>query len=323
MVKTVNSAFRDFLNDEVNLDPNQSKRARNSRDYLLTNIAEFSKDADFFDLYSGFNLYYGSFARKTKKKPLDDIDLMVGFSGNGYVYHKEEDHYLISVNDRDKEYGCTDDDGYLNSRKVIELLKIRLCEISNYQKAEMHRNMQAITLQLSSYPWNFDIVPCFYTTGEFYLIPNGYGKWERTDPRIDNRHTTKLNQRFNGHLLELIRLVKYLNSRKLTVTIPSYLLEVIILNYYDTQYFNGTWSIDDNLKSIFREIATQIRNDIADPKEIQGNINTLDWEDRYNIATFFDKETDKARDAVLQRIIGNEQAAIDIWSNIFGEEFEK
>ena len=50
MAKTVNSAFRDFLNNEVNLDPNQSKRARNSRDYLLTNIAEFSKDADFFDL---------------------------------------------------------------------------------------------------------------------------------------------------------------------------------------------------------------------------------------------------------------------------------
>ncbi|MCT0192010.1 nucleotidyltransferase [Lactobacillus helveticus] len=323
MVKTVNSAFRDFLNDEVNLDPSQSKRARNSRDYLLTNIAEFSKDADFFDLYSGFNLYYGSFARKTKKKLLDDIDLMVGFSGNGYVYHKEEDHYLISVNDRDKEYGCTDDDGYLNSRKVIELLKSRLYKISNYQKAEMHRNMQAITLQLSSYPWNFDIIPCFYTIDEFYLIPNGYGKWERTDPRIDNERTTNSNQKFDGHLLELIRLVKYLNSRKLTVTIPSYLLEVIILNYYDTQYFNGTWSIDDNLKSIFREIATQIRNDVADPKEIQGNINTLDWEDRYNIATFFNKEAEKAGNAVLQRIIGNEQAAIDIWSNIFGEEFEK
>ncbi|NRO87492.1 SMODS domain-containing nucleotidyltransferase [Lactobacillus helveticus] len=323
MVKTVNSAFRDFLNDEVNLDPNQSKRARNSRDYLLTNIAEFSKDADFFDLYSGFNLYYGSFARKTKKKPLDDIDLMVGFSGNGYVYHKEEDHYLISVNDRDKEYGCTDDDGYLNSCKVIELLKSRLYEISNYQKAEMHRNMQAITLQLSSYPWNFDIIPCFYTIDEFYLIPNGYGKWERTDPRIDNERTTNLNQKFDGHLLELIRLVKYLNSRKLTVTIPSYLLEVIILNYYDTQYFNGIWNIDDNLKSIFREIATQIWNDVADPKEIQGNINTLDQGDRYNIATFFNKEADKAGDAVRQRIIGNEQAAIDIWSNIFGEEFEK
>lgn len=323
MPKTVNSAFRDFLDDEVNLDPDQSKRARNSRDYLITNIAEFGKATDFFDLYSGFNLYYGSFARKTKKRPLDDIDLMVGLSGRGYSYQQEGDHYLISVNDRDKEYGCTDDDGYLNSRKVIELLKGRLYQISNYQKAEMHRNMQAITLQLSSYPWNFDIVLCFYTDAAFYLIPNGYGKWEKTDPRIDNKRTTRINQKFDGHLLELIRLVKYLNSRKLTITIPSYLLEVIILNYYDRQYFNGNWEIDDNLKLVFGEIATEILGSVMDPKGIQGNINTLEGEDRLKISTFFDKITKEAGNAVLQRIIGNEQAAIEIWSSIFGEQFKK
>lgn len=323
MPKTVNSAFRDFLDDEVNLDPDQSKRARNSRDYLITNIAEFGKATDFFDLYSGFNLYYGSFARKTKKRPLDDIDLMVGLSGRGYSYQQEGDHYLISVNDRDKEYGCTDDDGYLNSRKVIELLKGRLYQISNYQKAEMHRNMQAITLQLSSYTWNFDIVPCFYTDAVFYLIPNGYGKWEKTDPRIDNKRTTRINQKFDGHLLELIRLVKYLNSRKLTVTIPSYLLEVIILNYYDRQYFNGNWEIDDNLKLVFGEIATEILGSVMDPKGIQGNINTLEGEDRLKISTFFDKIAKEAGNAVLQRIIGNEQAAIEIGSSIFGEQFKK
>lgn len=80
-MKTVNSAFRAFLDNEVNLDSDQSKVARNSRDYLLANIAEFGEEEDFFDLYDGFNLNFGSFARKTKKKPLDDIDLMVGISG--------------------------------------------------------------------------------------------------------------------------------------------------------------------------------------------------------------------------------------------------
>ena len=322
MPKTVDSAFRDFLDNEVNLDPNQSKRARGSRDYLLANIVEFGKADDFFDLCSDYNLYYGSFARKTKKKPLDDIDLMVGFNGYGYFYRKEEDHYLISVSDRDKEYGCTDD-GYLNSRKVIELLKSGLYQISNYQKSEIHRNMQAITLQLSSYPWNFDIVPCFYTDAGFYLIPNGYGKWEKTDPRIDNDHTTNLNQRFGGHLLELIRLVKYLNSKRSTVTIPSYLLEVIILDYYANQSFNGDWKIDDNLKNIFREIAIRILGSVDDPKKIQGDINTLEWEDRDKIFAFYNKKADEAWDAVWQRIMGNEQAAIDIWGDIFGEKFPR
>ena len=48
MSKTVNSAFRAFLDDEVNLDPDLNKKARNSRDYLLANIAEFGKATDFF-----------------------------------------------------------------------------------------------------------------------------------------------------------------------------------------------------------------------------------------------------------------------------------
>ena len=47
MSKTVNSAFRAFLDDEVNLDPDLNKKARNSRDYLLANIAEFGKATDF------------------------------------------------------------------------------------------------------------------------------------------------------------------------------------------------------------------------------------------------------------------------------------
>lgn len=183
--------------------------------------------------------------------------------------------------------------------------------------------MQAITLQLSSYPWNFDIVPCFYTVDEFYLIPNGYGKWERTDPRIDNNRTTNLNQKFGGHLLELIRLVKYLNARRATITIPSYLLEVIILNYYDNQYFNGNWQIDNELQKIFREISSRITSDVSDPKGIQGNINTLGWEDRNKVFAFFTKKADEALDAVLQRIVGNDQAAIEIWGSIFGEDFPR
>lgn len=157
---------------------------------------------------------------------------MVGFDGNGYYYRQEENHYLIAPYTSNQEGSCIDD-GLLNSRKVIEQLKGKLGEIWNYKNAEIHRNMQAIALQLNTYPWNFDIIPCFHTIDNFYLIPNGNGKWERTDPRIDNERTKRLNQKFKEHLLELIRLVKYLNARKLTITLSSYLLVVIILNFYD------------------------------------------------------------------------------------------
>ena len=47
MVKTVNQAFRVFLDDVVNLDSEKTKTARSSRDNLISNINSFSGDGDF------------------------------------------------------------------------------------------------------------------------------------------------------------------------------------------------------------------------------------------------------------------------------------
>lgn len=80
MATTVNSAFSEFMKDIVNLDPDIVSAARASRDNLLENIAEFDNQTDFFDLYDGFNVHFGSFARKTKCRELDDIDLMIGIA---------------------------------------------------------------------------------------------------------------------------------------------------------------------------------------------------------------------------------------------------
>lgn len=63
----------------------------------------------------------------------------------------------------------------LNSTKVINRFISKLSDLNDYRKAEMHKNHEAVTLKLKSYDWNFDIVPCFYCKGDFYLIPDGNG----------------------------------------------------------------------------------------------------------------------------------------------------
>ena len=73
---TVNNAFDEFMRDIVNLDPEVVSKARTSRDNLLGNIAEFDDKDGFFDLCDSFNVHFGSFARKTKCRDLDDVDLM-------------------------------------------------------------------------------------------------------------------------------------------------------------------------------------------------------------------------------------------------------
>ena len=55
MATTVNAAFKEFMKDIVNLDPDVVSAARISRDNLLDNIAEFDEKDGFFDLYEGFN----------------------------------------------------------------------------------------------------------------------------------------------------------------------------------------------------------------------------------------------------------------------------
>ena len=90
MATTVNAAFKEFMKDIVNLDPDVVSAARISRDNLLDNIAEFDEKDGFFDLYEGFNVHFGSFARKTKCRELDDIDLMIGIAANGATYNQDD-----------------------------------------------------------------------------------------------------------------------------------------------------------------------------------------------------------------------------------------
>lgn len=65
MVRTINAAFREFIMETINLDSAQSDKARRSRNYLLQNIAMLGKVDDSLNLCTKFNLYYGSFARKS------------------------------------------------------------------------------------------------------------------------------------------------------------------------------------------------------------------------------------------------------------------
>jgi hypothetical protein len=72
MAKTINEAFSEFMQNSVDLDPKDVVTARYSRDNLLENIGELDCRG-FFRSYPDVNIQFGSFARKTKKRPLDYV----------------------------------------------------------------------------------------------------------------------------------------------------------------------------------------------------------------------------------------------------------
>lgn len=328
MASTVNTAFEKYMSETVNLDPVIVSAARASRDNLLSNIAEFSHKNGFFTLSAEFNLHFGSFARKTKCRDLDDIDLMIGISANSATYCPSNpwDEIKINANINDiAQKQCLNFDGTLNSTKVLEMFKTTLKGVREYSRSDIHRRGEAVSLNLKSKDWSFDIVPCFYTTPEsdersYYLIPNGKGDWKKTDPLMDKHHVTSTNTAKNGRLLELIRLIKRWNNTSNSGRIPSYLLETLIVLHADSETSLDEF-IDFRFRYALKYIADNILHPVPDMKKIQNDINTLTDTNRCMVRSKAIIDYEKACTAWEYESSGDQAAAIKKWCEIFGTEF--
>ena len=85
MALSVNDAFEEFLMNAVNLDNSVSDEAKENRAELVSAL-DLENDDGFFKPYKDVNFFFGSFSRKTKCRPLDDLDLMFGLSAEGNSY---------------------------------------------------------------------------------------------------------------------------------------------------------------------------------------------------------------------------------------------
>lgn len=328
MATTVVAAIDPLLRDSINLEPDVVKSARDSRDWLIAQISAWPEKADEFPpLYKAINLHYGSFARGTKIRPLDDIDLLIGLKGLGTTYATEaggtvklkvpEGIVLRQL--------CHDGTDELNSRKVINTFVTRLKHIPQYQHAEIKRNQVAAVLNLLSYPWSFDIVPSFMTAPEsddrtYYIIPDGNGHWMKTDPRIDAQRTASINARHGGHLWNVMRLIKFWNKRRSVRTMPSYVLECMVLGLYERQLNEVSARPEREIPRLLGHISLSVMGNYEDPKRIQGNINPLSHDERSEVSSKASDHARSAQAALDAQARGEEREAIRHWREVFGTD---
>ncbi|RUL51919.1 SMODS domain-containing nucleotidyltransferase [Lysinibacillus antri] len=328
MAKSVFTSIRDFSKNCVDLDPTRLGTARSSRNWLVEKIESFQNSDSYFpEIYrEENNVQMGSFARRTKIRPLDDIDFIIVFSANGSTYNTYFNNEItISVPDTATNLRrLTNEDNTLNSVRLLNKLKSSLQNVPQYSAADIKRNQEAITLKLTSYEWNFDIVPAFITSPDssqrtYYLIPDGNGKWKKTDPRIDAKRATEINQKRNGGVLRIIRLIKYWQKRPVVPSIRSYLLENLVLNYFDTNEV----SISDQvtLKDLFYHLSISIYSSCYDPKGIQGDLNTLTSETKHKFSEAAAKASLCAQNAIGFVAKDDHKSAHDEWKKVFGSEF--
>ena len=325
MPYSVNSCFEKFRREVVDLEPEQVKTARASRDFVLDNIARLSNEGELPDVLGYYCLNYGSFARNTKIRPLDDIDMMICYDGSCGVYDTIRKNELYHIRFADNHPFFDDlrnDDGRtLNSRKVMNQLIGALSGVEKYSKADLHRRGEAATLQLSSYPWNFDIVPCFYTKTGFYLIPDGQGHWKNTDPRIDRMRIETINQKNFCLVLPLVRLMKYWKALKWGDVVSSYMFEQMVLDGIESDPMPLGMSWQVRVERVLRHITNAVKAPVWDPKEIQGDLNDLDIETKNHLSEVANISWIAAYHAIKKEREGDIKDAIRLWRSVFGDMF--
>lgn len=321
MSRTVKASFEAFNKDVVNIASEDSSVANSSRDWLIGQIHLKCSTGLLPASYPERDIKYGSYARKTKIRPLDDIDLMMCYKGQGGTYQKTNTDgiYDIVMPDNIKILsGLRNDDGTLNSRKVVENLKAALQDVPQYQKADIKRNKEAVTLKPLSYDWNFDIVPCFYTTTNFYLIPDGEGRWKPTDPRIDKKRLEDADADV-GMVRQIIRTMKYWKKRTWSNSLSSYAFEQLLLGIIEQMEI---YDIQRNVWVVLTQLSNSIKKAIPDPKGYQSDLNCLSNEERERFAEIAERHATIANDGIVaENFYDDHQKAIGKWRLVFGDEF--
>jgi len=345
MATNVNAAFSKFINEEINISKSSSDLAKNCRDYLFNQIHSLSSSGKFVPLASLYDISFGSFSRKTKIYPLDDIDVIVGLDGGKITLHVYNwDNIKLTVDNDSTNNAlrnlCDVYNGYAGRRYVINSNKVKnklvnaLSNLNNYSKADLHARGEAVTLNLKSYTWN-NIVPAFsciyYNDNQYYLIPNGRGNWKFTNPKLEQERVSRLNVEFNGVVLSTIRLLKYWKKRGKMPNITSYVLETITLDYFDQAKHSGYNSKgmsydcpDDHFSGALKYIRDHIFYTIHDSKGVQNDINDLNYSQKMALRNRAGADYDKSIDAITAEIYEkNDKKSINIWRDIFGERFPK
>lgn len=326
MPRTVKAAFDLFQSHIVDLDADQTKVARKSRDHLLGHLHDLSGADATFPRFTGERELFGSFARNTKIRPLDDIDLMPILDASGLTLAWNGSQVRIKVaQPRAPLAQWSDNEGYVNSRRVLNAVKSGLSGLPTYSNADLHRNQQAVTLKLSSYTWNFDLVPSIQVSRsggnvDYFLIPDGQGEWMQSDPRKAQDVATARNQEHDGQFIPSVRLLKFWKQKKGFGGINSFAFETFVANVFQGML------VHDNIHLAFGCFFDKAPNHVFtrwdDPAGFSGDLSAaIPLETKTLLLEKLKDAALVANSAYRDERSENHEAAMAKWRAHLGEDF--
>lgn len=287
MPRTVNAAFAD-LQGRLALTPNQRDIAAGR----LTNLRSF-----FAANYAVANSPWaiGSYGRGTIVRPERDIDIMVALSAPHYWARYKGD-----------------------SRLFLRWLREGL----NRQYANTRVGVRGIAVHLAlGEGLEVDLVPGFHRSGGGFVIPNGSGGWQATNPPYHDKLMTDANVRLGSQLKPLVRIMKAWNIVGNGGRLRSFHLEMLVERMWKKAASLPAMPIA--VASTLKAGGGWVRSIYLDPWTGSGQHldSYLSANKRAAVAKNMDDDAVRAQAALDYAAGGQTERAFERWNIVFGRQF--
>jgi hypothetical protein len=299
---TLTTYFKELLS---NIEPSQ-ERLEAAKE-LPDQVREYLKNLEDFPTSSPYSALAGSYRRHTAIDDIKDVDIII----------------KVDV-DQDESPGS-----------VIRMVKNALDNLPDdlglQGYTDIKQNRRSVHVHFTDRDFCLDVVPAI-VPGEIdqdlYIPDKSWGKWIPSNPIGYCRYLSELNQKHGEKVVPLIKLVKHFRDYQMKIMRPkSYWLEALVV-YHITQ---GNVDMNLSLAEVFRDLMSAIYNKFAPilgrddeatpriPDPMLGNDISWNW-DRTHFETFMHRVED-ARDKARKALeTDNQEEAVNLWQNVFGEE---
>ena len=190
----------------------------------------------------------GSYKRRTKTKPLKDVDIF-------FILQATEADWL----DRPAQELLTEIKGLLVPAYGESSVSL------GRRSVKVDFGLAVTDDQTDEKVMSIDVVPAF-ASDEHYVIPDRQlDEWVSTDPEIHEQLATDANAAYGGRWKPLVRMIKKWNDHHERPVKPSFLLEVMALGILN-RGFGGHYSLE--LQTFFATAAERISETWDDPAKL-------------------------------------------------------
>lgn len=288
----VGDAFQTFKSRLEISKTEEDDASRRQKDLRATVQESFDVERDFLT---------GSYGRRTKTKPLKDVDIFVVL-GDDEAWRKSK-----------HPKGVLDDLGtcLIDAYGEDQVERDRRCITVYFDKKNQTQHEDGKVLSL-------DVVPAF-AAGDDYEIPDEtLGKWIKTNPGVHAEKSTAKNKALSGNWVPLVKMLKSWNRANGKPVEPSFLVEVMALDLVDGP-FN---TFPDEARRFFAAAAASIDDDWPDPAGLGPPVSDEMTPQRCEAA----RQKLRAAEVLAARAfraeqLGSEGEAVRLWKEIFGEFF--